>query len=73
MKFVKGTTILADSPKGRLILRNMEDFPEMTLQEHIADAQRLLDEAAGRKRYYVLSLKTDRANREKARKWRERR
>lgn len=65
--------IMLNSPKGRLILRNLADFPDLPLDAHVREADRLLSEAAGRKRYRVYSLKQDRTNREKLQLWRDKR
>lgn len=71
MSLIRGTGIMRGSPKAKLILRNLEDFPELPIDAHMREADRLLDEAAGRKRYKVFTLKQDHARREKLKEWRE--
>lgn len=70
-RFIKGTTVMLDSPKGSLMRRNMADFPHWPIEEHLIEATRLLDEAAGRKNYRVLTLAQDRAMRQRLAKRRE--
>jgi len=56
--FKQPDTPSANSPVGQMIVKVLEKYPDMSFEEARAEANKLLDQAAGRKNYRIPKVYT---------------